>query len=190
MVPSLIGAYHHGMSRLRALRAGLGHGVTIGPGVRLGRGVRISASDTGRVSVGSGCEIGAWTSIHALDGAEVTIAADVFIAGLCTIAAAEAISVGPQSMVAEMVAIRDHDHHPDHPPRSGRLLISPVTIGARCWLAAKASVVRGGSLGDDVIVGAHALVNRPLPSAVVAVGVPAVPVRRRPGTQSSPPGVD
>lgn len=138
----------------------------------------MSAGPGARVVIGDRVEIGAGTGISAFGGA-VEIGDDVFISGACIIAARESITIGPETMIAEMVCIRDHDHDPDSPPRSGRVLVKPVRIGARVWLASKSSVVRGGEVDDDSVVGAHALVNRPIPQRVIAAGVPAAVVRQR-----------
>jgi len=150
--------------------------------VRFGAKVGLGAGPGGRVMLGDRVEIGSGTIVLALEGAVVTVGDDVFISGACLIVAAESISIGAESMVAEMVTIRDHDHDPDAPPRTGRRLQAPVTIGERCWLGSKSSIVRGGSVADDSVIGAHALVNRPIPPKSLAAGVPARVVRalRRP----------
>lgn len=107
----------------------------------------------------------------------IDIGHDVFMSHLCLIAANERVEIGDETMIAEMVIIRDHDHDPDQPPRSGATLTAAVKIGRRVWLGSKATVVRGGSVGDDSVIGAHGLVNRPVPDASLAVGVPARVVR-------------
>ncbi|MBI2895795.1 MAG: serine acetyltransferase [Deltaproteobacteria bacterium] len=53
---------------------------------------------------------------------------------------------------------------------------TPV-IGNRVYLGAGSKVLGGINLGDDVAVGANAVVTRDLPSGVTAVGVPAKIVR-------------
>lgn len=128
----------------------------------------------------SGVEIGAGTSLTATTrGARLEIGADVFISGGCTLAAAELVEIGAESMVAELVSVRDYDHDPSMPPRSGATLVSPVRIGRRVWIGAKASVVRGAVVEDDVVIGAHALVNRPAPAGSLIAGVPARVVKDR-----------
>lgn len=163
----------------RGRRVRVQPGVTGGSGLRLGRRVSIHALHGARIEIGRRVEIGEGTSIVAQTGATIIIGDDVFISGMCIIAAAEWIGIGCDSMVAELVCIRDHDHDPDHPPRSGAVLRAPVRIGDRCWIGSKASVVRGGQVGDDSVVGAHALVNRPIPSDCLAAGVPAVVKRTK-----------
>lgn len=178
-MPSLRGVSARAVAEARAARYRRSPGVRLGRGVRLGPGVVIAARGGGRVSLGDRVEVGGWTSIVAQPGGSVVIGDDVFIAGLCVIAAAEAVEIGAESMLAEMVCVRDHDHDPDAPPRSGRMLVQPVRVGVRCWLGSKSSVVRGGQVGDDVVVGAHALVNAPVPAGTLAVGVPARVARVR-----------
>jgi acetyltransferase-like isoleucine patch superfamily enzyme len=165
-------------ARLRARRAGLRAGVEIGPKVRFGPDVRCSANG-GRIVIGAGSEVGGGTSLLAQPGAILTLEERVFVAGGCIIAAGRHVSIGAESMVAELVSIRDHDHDPAYPPRSGRTLQADVRIGKRVWIGAKATVVRGGRIDDDAVIGAHALVNRPVPAAALAAGVPAR-VKRQP----------
>jgi UDP-perosamine 4-acetyltransferase len=55
-----------------------------------------------------------------------------------------------------------------------------VRIGARTLLGVGASVAPGVTIGADVVVGAGACVVQNLPDGVVAVGVPARPVRSAP----------
>lgn len=167
----------HVLARLRAASQRR-RCVQIGAGVRFGPGVRCYAVPGARVVIGDRVEIGARTSLAAIaKGAELSVGGDVFIAGDCIIAAADRIEIGRDSMIAELVSVRDHDHDPQYPPREGRSICAPVTIGERVWIGAKASVLRGASIGSDSVVGAHALVNSEIPPNCLAVGLPAT-VRR------------
>jgi acetyltransferase-like isoleucine patch superfamily enzyme len=132
-----------------------------------------------RIIIGPGAEVGdgTWFTASRPD-AEIVMGHDVFISGSCIIAATRSITIGEESMIAELVSIRDHDHDPAQPPRSGAIIEQPVIIGSRVWIGAKASVLRGATVGDDAVVGAHALVNSPVPPNSLAVGVPATVVRR------------
>jgi acetyltransferase-like isoleucine patch superfamily enzyme len=95
------------------------------------------------------------------------------------IAASRHIVIGSESMLAEFVTIRDHDHDPATPPRAGRMLVGELLIGERVWIGAKATIVRRcGTIGSDAVIGANALVNRAVPAGCLAGGVPAV-IRRR-----------
>jgi len=50
---------------------------------------------------------------------------------------------------------------------------APIRIGKRCWIGANAIILPGAQLGDDVVVGAGAVVTRDFPSGTIVVGVPA-----------------
>jgi virginiamycin A acetyltransferase len=57
-----------------------------------------------------------------------------------------------------------------------------IRIGAGAWIGSNAVVL--ADVGRDTIVGAGAVVTRPLPDAVVAAGVPARVVRHRSDARS------
>ena len=51
--------------------------------------------------IGARAEIAAHTTLVAYDGATIEVAHDVFIGGLCLIAAHRSITIGPETMIAE-----------------------------------------------------------------------------------------
>ena len=51
--------------------------------------------------------------------------------------------------------------------------IEPIRIGKNCWIGANAVILPGVQLGDNVIVGAGAVVSKSFPNDVVIGGVPA-----------------
>jgi acetyltransferase-like isoleucine patch superfamily enzyme len=66
---------------------------------------------------------------------------------------------------------------PDTPVRDQRFERSLVRIGADSWIGSAAVVM--ADVGRRTIVGAGAVVTRPLPDDVVAAGVPATVLRSR-----------
>jgi virginiamycin A acetyltransferase len=66
--------------------------------------------------------------------------------------------------------------------QAGRLRL--VRIGAGAWIGSNAVVL--ADVGRDTIVGAGAVVTRPLPDGVIAAGVPARVVRQRDPSGSVP----
>lgn len=166
-------------ARARARWAALHAGMTIDRTVRFGPGVRCVAGAGAQVRIGRDVEIGGNSVLIAQPGATLDIADGVFIAGGCIVAAARHISIGADSMVAELVSIRDHDHDPAYPPRDGHTIVGELRVGARVWIGAKATIVRAAEdVGDDAVIGAHALVNRPVPAGWLSAGVPARPIRQ------------
>jgi acetyltransferase-like isoleucine patch superfamily enzyme len=63
------------------------------------------------------------------------------------------------------------------PIREQAGLVSCVRIGRGTWVGSAAVVM--ADVGSDCVVGAGAVVNKPLPDGVVAAGVPARVIRRR-----------
>jgi acetyltransferase-like isoleucine patch superfamily enzyme len=171
---------HAGLAigRLRARRAALRPGVEIGAGVVLGARVNVWCSPGGRIVIGDGVVILGHSTISAEPDALAAVGAGTFIGGYTMIAAKEHVTIGRECMLAEMIAIRDHDHDPAHPPLSGGMLVAPITVGDRVWIAAKASVGRGVTIGDDAVIAAHAFVSQSVPPDALAGGVPARVIRR------------
>ena len=101
----------------------------------------------------------------------------------CTLGVADSLVIGPDCLIAEMVAIRDHDHRFDGPLevpiREQGVTSTPVRIGSNVWLAGKVTVLKGVTIGDNAIIGANAVVTRDIPTNAVAVGIPARVIRYR-----------
>ncbi len=110
------------------------------------------------------------------------IGARVIFGHHCTLGVRESVIIGDDTMLAEMVSIRDHDHRFDDlkvPIREQGMVSSPITIGRNVWIGAKVSVVKGVSIGDGAIIGANAVVTRDVPANAIAVGVPARVIKMR-----------
>lgn len=73
----------------------------------------------------------------------------------------------------------------DIPIREQPGRFTPIAIGADCWIGERAVVM--ASLGRGCVVGAGAVVTRPLPDYAVAVGVPARIIRYRDQSWQSVP---
>ncbi|HXX48348.1 MAG TPA: DapH/DapD/GlmU-related protein [Myxococcota bacterium] len=112
--------------------------------------------------------------ITAAEGARVELGARCLVNG-AMLHANVGIRMGDDSMIGFGSRVLDSDFHDldvNTPERS-----APVRIGERVWIASDVTVLAGVTIGDDVVVGARSLVTRDLPPRVLALGVPAVPVR-------------
>jgi acetyltransferase-like isoleucine patch superfamily enzyme len=118
-------------------------------------GVRLEVGRDARLSIGTGTYLNRDTEVIAWN--EVTIGADC--------------------MIGWDVLIMDTDQH----PLPGRGLDNrPVRIGDRVWIGARATVLKGVTIGDGAIVGACAVVTRDVPPGAVVTGPAAAtrPARR------------
>ncbi len=79
---------------------------------------------------------------------------------------------------AEYVTVRDHDHvhGPGHPVLAWEYETGPVVIKEDVWLASKATVVAGVTIGDHALCAAGAVVTRDVQAWQRVGGVPARPL--------------
>ena len=107
------------------------------------------------------------------------IEANVYIGAYCSIGSAH---IESDVLIANMVQIPSGAkmHGIDDiekPIREQSGIWEVVHIGANCWIGASAVVM--ADVGRDTVVGAGAVVTRPLPEKVIAGGVPAKVLRAR-----------
>ena len=57
-------------------------------------------------------------------------------------------------------------------------LLSTIEIGNRVWCGMRVTICSGVSIGDDVVIGAGAVVTKSIPSGYLAYGIPAKPIRK------------
>lgn len=160
--------------RLRHPRARFGAGCDIR------RGLCLYIEEGGRVRFGPRCVLDRDMTIEARGLLDV--GAGTIFGHHVTLGVNERVSIGDDCLIAEMVAIRDHDHRHDRldvPIRDQGSVSAPVTIGRNVWLGGKVTVLKGVTIGDNAIVGANAVVSRDIPANAIAVGVPARVIRMR-----------
>lgn len=153
-----------------------------------------------------------WGYSHVLPRRRMTTGRDVRIAPTASFRNGERIALGDQVQLGEGVAlwagrseawIRIGDRTTfgpgafvtaaDYGLAGGARLTDQemverdVTVGADCWIGAKAIITAGVVLGDGCVIGAGAVVTRDVPAGAVAVGVPARVVRLREGASRDAP---
>lgn len=85
------------------------------------------------------------------------------------------VDIGNYNMFGPDIYITDSNHTfgtsvvPSHEP----MHIGRVRIGNRCWIGAKAVILKDVELGDGCVVGAGAVVTKSFPEGSVIAGVPA-----------------
>lgn len=143
-------------------------------------GVELHIARTATVFFGKNVYIRRGTVIDVAEKATLTIGDSVFIAHGVTIAAHKQLSIGADTLIGEYVSIRDHDHMFS---QDNRLVlqgerVAPVIIEDNVWLGAKATVIKGVSIGAHSVVGANAVVTKNIPAHSVAAGMPAKVIKK------------
>jgi acetyltransferase-like isoleucine patch superfamily enzyme len=146
----------------------------------IGVGVLLSATDGGVITVGKNVSFGRNSQVIARGG-RITIGDNVHLGTGSIIVCICNVQIGRDTLIAEYVVIRDQDHNfLSRPIRSAGFQTSAIAIGYDCWLGAKATVLRGSTIGNGAVIGAHSLVRGNVPPNTLAAGCPAKVIRKLP----------
>lgn len=128
-------------------------------GARVGRGARVHGSAAiwlpANLELGENCLIGPGARLY--NQGRITIGAHTVISQRAHVCAST------------------HDIHDPH----FQLVLRPVTIGNRCWVAAEAFVGPGVTIGDRAVVGARAALFGDAEPDGVYSGNPAILIKHR-----------
>jgi acetyltransferase-like isoleucine patch superfamily enzyme len=83
------------------------------------------------------------------------------------------VVIGANCMIGSHVAISSLTHDHSQPRMFGTMVAKPVTIGDDVWVGAHAVILPGVTLGEGCVVGAGAVVTRDVPPRAIVYGVPA-----------------
>jgi acetyltransferase-like isoleucine patch superfamily enzyme len=144
------------------------------------------------VSVGKGLTTGVGCRIEAFpenpDNMKcLEIGNNVEINDYVHIAARAKVQIGNNVLIASKVFISDINHgaykgpnadSPLTPPNDRTLSSAPVFIRDNVWIGESVCVLPGVTIGEGCVIGALSVVTKDLPPYCIAVGVPAVIVKR------------
>lgn len=140
-----------------------------GKNCRIGRNVMMDYP--GNIEFGNNVHIGD----DAIFGADVPsrckIADDVHVDRLTRLDFTGRLRIGSGVTISEGVIIETHTH--GHDPRTEPVPCD-LSIGDGVWIGMRATILpKVGSIGDNAIIGAGAVVTRPVPPNAIVAGVPA-----------------
>ena len=92
--------------------------------------------------------------------------------GGCYIQGINKIYIGDYTIFAPGIKIISANHDKNNLLKHDKTTES-IRIGKNCWIGANAVILPGVQLGDNVIIGAGAVVTKSFPSDVIIGGVPA-----------------
>ena len=87
---------------------------------------------------------------------------------------ASSITIGDNCAIASDVLIQDTDFHPMlDEDGNEKTYTKPISIGNHVWICAKATILKGVTIGDGAIVAAGAVVTKDVPPYTLVGGNPA-----------------
>lgn len=166
---------------------------SVGKGFYVSKGARIKGGKY--IDIGIKFYSGEFLWIEAVDNfygheykPKIVIGNNVSFSQMVHIASTSSITIGDGTLVGSKVHITDHSHGnysgaeqdlPITPPSTRKLSSGkPVSIGRNVWIADGVVILPGVSVGDGSIIGANSVVTENIPPESLAVGVPAVVIKR------------
>jgi acetyltransferase-like isoleucine patch superfamily enzyme len=156
---------------------------SIGNGSKL---INTTLTGAKRIFIGSKVYINdeGWLACAPLTGdanAKLVIGDGTYIGRFCHIYATSKIEIGKKVLMADKVYISDNLHSYenvdlpviDQPIKQTK----QVTIADGAWLGENVCVI-GASIGRNSVIGANSIVNKDIPDFCVAIGSPAVIIKR------------
>ena len=116
--------------------------------------------------------------IVAKNGGIIVINDGVCMSG-CTIYSMDSITIGRNTDIGSGCKIIDNDFHPlpysqPHPEEQlDKVKKRPIVIGEGCFIGANSIILKGTTLGKNVVVGAGSVVCGTFPDNVIIAGNPA-----------------
>ena len=161
------------------------HKIVLGDGVVLDDNSVVDAkgADNSGIVLRDRVYVGRNTIVYCKNG-DIEIGENVSFSANCIVFSSNKLVLKKNSVVAAFVyLLSGGEYDLDDPTplalQKGTCTQGPLEIGEDCWLGAGAKVLDGASLGDRVVIGAGAVVNKPVPANSIAVGVPARVVKTR-----------
>jgi len=113
------------------------------------------------------------------NGLNISVGDNFFTNYNVTILDIAPVTIGDYVMIGPNVLITTVEHPISRKGRRQRLAkATPVNIGSDVWIGGNVVILPGVTIGDNVVIGAGAVVTKDIPSNSVAMGVPAKVVRK------------
>ncbi len=133
----------------------------------------------GRIEIGDRVRIYSYlhrTELNVGRGATLSVGDDTFINNGVVLSCRKELRIGARCQVAPQVIVMDSDYH-EVDDRTGEAKEAPVVIEDDVWLATRAMILRGVTVGRGAVVAAGAVVTKDVPPYTLVAGVPARTVR-------------
>ncbi len=144
--------------------------VKVGNNFKLANYTTYIIHPTSKVIVGDQVDIRNFFNLTIGKGAELTIGNKVFFNNNCSINCLDYIEIGENTLFGENVKMYDHNHQYDENQVFHKEFTkSSIKIGTNCWLGSNSVILKGVTIGDNVIIGAGCIIHKDVPANSVIV---------------------
>ncbi len=115
-------------------------------------------------------------------GGKIVMGSNIYCNRNVKIVCYESIEIGNDCLIGDSVHIYDQDHNFSDlnvPIHKQGYTTKPIKIGHNVWIGAKATILKGVTIGDGAIIGANSLVAKDIPPNAIVVGNPANIIKMR-----------
>lgn len=136
------------------------------------------------ITIGDNVYIGRNTIVYCKNG-DIILEDGVNLSSNCQVFSSNSLTIGHDTVVGAFTYFLSGGEYDFNDPtpfsrQSGMNTKGELTVGANCWLGARITVLDAACIGEHCVIGAGAVVNKPIPSDTLAVGVPAKVIRNLP----------
>lgn len=106
--------------------------------------------------------------VFRVEGGKLNIGDKCFFNSNVNITCIDEIVIGSGCQIAQNVVILDHDHnYKQKGVGVPSLVSSKVSIGKNVWIGANCVILRGSTIGDDVVIAAGSIVRGNIPTGTL-----------------------
>ena len=154
--------------------------IHLGAGVIMDDNCMVDAKgqDNAGITIGNEVFIGRGSIVYCKNG-NITLESRVSVSSSCTLFSSNSLTVGTGTLIGAYSYLLSGGEYDATSPtpfaeQDGMQTAGPLTIGKNCWLGTRVTVLDAtGNIGDHCVIGAGAVVTKPVPNHSIAAGVPA-----------------
>ena len=139
---------------------------------------QVEISEEALLQIGQGVTMCSFTSLEVNEGAKLSIGDRVFFNDHCSIRCLDKITIGHDTMFGDGVRIFDFNHKfNNYNVFKTSMSSEPIHIGRDCWIGSNTVILRGVTIGDNVIIGANCLIHQDIPSNSIVTHSEALTIK-------------
>ncbi|HFU4377693.1 TPA: acyltransferase [Streptococcus suis] len=147
----------------------------------LGQYYNLEIEEEADIQVAEGGIAKNFCSFEVKNGAQLRIGKHVFFNSSCVLRCMENVTIGDYCLFGDGVKIYDNNHHySHHHVEALSFSTAPITIGRHCWVGANAVILKGVTIGDNVIIGAGCTIYKDVPPNTIVTSSGTMTYRPRP----------